>query len=558
MVSRTNPGGEIISYSFNPQGEVNQVNGVVKNIDYNAQGKITKKEYENSVNTEYTYSADDFRLNRILTANFQDMNYTYDNVGNIKTIKNNILNTTQNFGYDNLSRLITAQESGKYDFAYNYNAIGNLMKFTNSGKAIDYSYGQNAGVHALTSSTEEINPTPSPTPTPISTPTPTPTPTPTLVPTQTPTPTPGGKTNIAPNGIGYWWSKNTSATANTNRVAAAGINDLNMTQDVVVNGGFGDFLNSWEAAGVIWATTQNNVNSAEYTNGSYTTARNGVFTANFRLQLSSDGTTWTNSSWTCTPSYPYDSSSAAGKTYTCSGSAASVKGVRITGQVATFLSNSWYVNVAELKAFTTGGSSPTSTPTPTPSPKPTSTPTPTPTPTKTVTPTLTPTPTRAPTPTPTPTSSLPSPTPTPTPTSKPTPTPTRSVTPTPTSGVSKPDLIVTRIVLSVPNPRVNVFFDVNVYIKNQGTVSTPFPSSVKVGIYYDLTLPPTTTTPYKSSATYISTISPGEEVIVTKTFERFTTTGSHSIWALADQSGNITESNEGNNAFGPLNVTISP
>jgi YD repeat-containing protein len=187
--TRTNPDGQVVNYAYNPQGEVGSVNGILSNIDYNAQGKITKKDFANSVTTNYTYNSDDFRLNRIQTGTVFDSNYTYDKVGNVLGITDNLLSKTQNFGYDDLDRLTTAQETSGYNYAYEYNAIGNLTKFTDSGSPIDYTYGQNAGIHALTSSTETA-------PTPI--PTPTPTPTPTSLPTSTPTPTSGATATPTP------------------------------------------------------------------------------------------------------------------------------------------------------------------------------------------------------------------------------------------------------------------------------------------------------------------------------------------------------------------------
>ena len=173
MISRTNPDAEVISYAFNAQGEVNSAGGILSNIDYDALGKITKKDFANGISTNYTYNTDDFRLNKIQTNTLQDMNYSYDSVGNVLGITNNLLIKTQNFGYDDLDRLKTASETGGYNYSYEYNAIGNITKFTNAGVDIDYTYGQSAGVHALTLSTETVStPTPTPTPTPTATPTP--------------------------------------------------------------------------------------------------------------------------------------------------------------------------------------------------------------------------------------------------------------------------------------------------------------------------------------------------------------------------------------------------
>ncbi|HSW87828.1 MAG TPA: FG-GAP-like repeat-containing protein [Candidatus Saccharimonadales bacterium] len=165
ITSRTNPDGEVITYAFNPQNEVASVSGVLNNITYDALGHITQKSFANGLTTNYSYNTDDFRLNRIQTGTVQDQGYSYDAVGNVTSITDNILTKTQNFVYDSLNRLKNAQETNGYNYAYSYNPIGNLTAFINASNEIDYTYGQNAGVHAITSSTES-SPTPTPTPTP--------------------------------------------------------------------------------------------------------------------------------------------------------------------------------------------------------------------------------------------------------------------------------------------------------------------------------------------------------------------------------------------------------
>jgi|GEM_PF-2245152 len=153
--TQTNPDGEDVSYAFNNQGEINSVTGssaIVNNIDYNSLGKITQKTYGNSLATNYTYSSTSFRLNRIQTGSLQDLNYTYDNVGNIKTINDAVASKTQTFGYDDLDRLTTASESAGYNYTYEYSPIGNLTKATDGGVETNYTYGENAGPHALTAS----------------------------------------------------------------------------------------------------------------------------------------------------------------------------------------------------------------------------------------------------------------------------------------------------------------------------------------------------------------------------------------------------------------------
>ncbi|MDP8265860.1 MAG: SpvB/TcaC N-terminal domain-containing protein [Candidatus Aceula meridiana] len=124
----------------------------IRNVEYDAPGQITKIEYENGMMTTYTYEEDTLRLQKILTINpegeaIQDLEYSYDSVGNIKMIVDSVNTDSQYFSYDALNRLIQAQ--GNYGIkTYQYDAIGNIIE--KDGKA--YAYGENgAGPHAVTS-----------------------------------------------------------------------------------------------------------------------------------------------------------------------------------------------------------------------------------------------------------------------------------------------------------------------------------------------------------------------------------------------------------------------
>ena len=135
----------------------------IQSINYNATGQITQIQYGNGTVTAYTYNSLNFRLMRIYTSNtqaqvIQDLNYTYDSIGQVLTITDNA-NTgansmTQSFVYDALNRLISA--SGSYGSkTYAYDSIGNITlkdgltyKYSEAGSRID---GSTAGPHAATS-----------------------------------------------------------------------------------------------------------------------------------------------------------------------------------------------------------------------------------------------------------------------------------------------------------------------------------------------------------------------------------------------------------------------
>jgi hypothetical protein len=172
-----------------------------------------------------------------------------------------------------------------------------------------------------------------------------------VTPTRTNTPG-GGGTNIALSGIGYTWF-NISSTYFGNSRNEPQINDGNVTTDFPLTGSGDDNPSSDEAAGVIWATAQT-IRSLKYHNGTCDQYDNASFTANLRLQFTTDGTTWTtDSAWTISPSYPYDSCTASNQVYTFSGPAKSgIRGVRVIGAVhGTNSSLSRHARAREVQVF---------------------------------------------------------------------------------------------------------------------------------------------------------------------------------------------------------------
>jgi len=129
----------------------------VQDVEYNAAGQITHIWYGNETHTIYEYDDDTLRLERIFTQfgtiqTLQDLNYAYDNVGNIVAIVDAVNTGSQTFKYDEFNRLVEAR--GKYGQSqiqtktYVYNEIGNIIQ----KDGLTYTYSkQNAGPHAVTS-----------------------------------------------------------------------------------------------------------------------------------------------------------------------------------------------------------------------------------------------------------------------------------------------------------------------------------------------------------------------------------------------------------------------
>ncbi|MBZ5605803.1 MAG: toxin, partial [Acidobacteriia bacterium] len=119
----------------------------VANIDYNAKGQRLQIDYANQTTTSYTYDPALFRLVRILTSRqtvpanqqiVQDLNYTFDPVGNITHIqddadiqntvffKNQRVDPSADFIYDALYRLI--QASGREQLGQNATSYNDVPR----------------------------------------------------------------------------------------------------------------------------------------------------------------------------------------------------------------------------------------------------------------------------------------------------------------------------------------------------------------------------------------------------------------------------------------------
>jgi len=155
VTDMTYPSGQKVNFSYNAQGELESIPNLLNNINYNALARITLKSYDSGIGTSLHYNPDHYRLERINTSNsLQDLNYTFDSVGNILSIKDDVASETQSFTYDALDRILTASVSGGYSRKYDYNSIGNIISVNSSGTVTNYTYGENsAGPHALTSYT---------------------------------------------------------------------------------------------------------------------------------------------------------------------------------------------------------------------------------------------------------------------------------------------------------------------------------------------------------------------------------------------------------------------
>lgn len=201
-ISLTTPDGSVNLPTYNEAGLLDKVQACLRgasvddatpfvtNINYDANGQRELVEYANGVYTEYTYDPLTFRVICIHTirtkdnACLQDLNYTYDPVGNITELRDNAQKTifydntgvepVNHYEYDALYRLICAegrehagqnanaqpdhhnppiintphpndtQAMRNYTEEYGYDEVGNILcmdhNFANGGWKRNYQY----------------------------------------------------------------------------------------------------------------------------------------------------------------------------------------------------------------------------------------------------------------------------------------------------------------------------------------------------------------------------------------------------------------------------------
>jgi len=141
------PDGEYLTFSYLPQGGVNRIGAYLTGTKVNANGQISLRTFGNGTQTSLTYGDwlnNGGRLSGLQSgqsASLLNLEFTYDSVGNILTITDQLNNSqVQTFGYDALNRLISASTNGvgegQYSQSYSYDpATGNLSSMASRPRA---------------------------------------------------------------------------------------------------------------------------------------------------------------------------------------------------------------------------------------------------------------------------------------------------------------------------------------------------------------------------------------------------------------------------------------
>ncbi|ONI90753.1 sugar-binding protein [Saccharothrix sp. ALI-22-I] len=139
VLDLTYPDGEVLTYTYDTGGLVNRATGHKGEFDYTY---LARQDYDKfnqklltdtgtDVRTTYTYDAADRQLTNLRAQlpdghRFQDISYSYDDIGNILQLRNNVAlphgkpiggPSTQTYTYDDLYRLTSAR--GEYTYADN-------------------------------------------------------------------------------------------------------------------------------------------------------------------------------------------------------------------------------------------------------------------------------------------------------------------------------------------------------------------------------------------------------------------------------------------------------
>lgn len=150
------PNPETVNLTYNGQGLLETLGTFVSGASYNAAGQLTNVQFGNGSSTTYSYDPDNARITDIDTthsgASRQDLHYTYDNVGNVLTMQDNVRAETTTYNYDDLDRLLTASANGSnpYSYSWEYDELGRMLTRTVGTTLNTYEYTDVNHVHART------------------------------------------------------------------------------------------------------------------------------------------------------------------------------------------------------------------------------------------------------------------------------------------------------------------------------------------------------------------------------------------------------------------------
>ncbi len=166
----TYPNSDVLRYTYDQvwrqkTAYSDAIGTIVADATYTALDQPSTRRYGNNITDRWTYNHPLALLTHTEMGTNGNRDYTYDAVGNVKTIADNVWGQTQNFTYDHRDRLLHAWTTGNpgypaeggrpgmaYDQWHSYDALGNLL----SKGGVTMQYGANlngtgAGPHQVRS-----------------------------------------------------------------------------------------------------------------------------------------------------------------------------------------------------------------------------------------------------------------------------------------------------------------------------------------------------------------------------------------------------------------------
>lgn len=149
------PSGFAVRNNYNSYGYLTSVSNTVSGYTYwqadsiNARGQLEQQQFGNGLSTTQSYDSTTGFLKSITTVGIQNLSYQFDAIGNLRQRQDLLIDTREDFEYDQLNRLVKAEvQQGAYTDV-TYDGIGNITSMSGVGT---YYYGENgAGPHAVTS-----------------------------------------------------------------------------------------------------------------------------------------------------------------------------------------------------------------------------------------------------------------------------------------------------------------------------------------------------------------------------------------------------------------------
>jgi len=158
IATLTYPNSFAVSYHYNQHAHLASVSRgyddhlVWQADERNARGQLVQSSLGNSLTTERSYHAETGRIENVRTGggSIQDLEFSFDAIGNLKLRRDLRLSLEETFTYDDLNRLTESWVSGQEDpITVSYDNLGNITYKSDVGS---YTYGEyGAGPHAVTS-----------------------------------------------------------------------------------------------------------------------------------------------------------------------------------------------------------------------------------------------------------------------------------------------------------------------------------------------------------------------------------------------------------------------